>query len=195
MRHYFYWVNDLALNSNEPLTPFFIPQRCTLKQGQKSLLCQLCLLSHWLIYQKMLHCKTGFVLQLPYSTLHYVAPIYAIVACSFSVILWDFIFLRVRKVIVDSRTKCLVEACSPVLRPILDHPYENWESRGKDNHYNNKYRPAWVWSVFCPFIRTSTTVWFLMERVKLQLSIYQKLYLVPYTYKREDHRVNYNGCL
>lgn len=130
------------------------------------------------------HSKTGFVLQLPYNTLHYIAPIYAIVACTLSLSFWNFFFLRVRKVIVGSRKECLVEACTPVLRPILDHPYENWESRGKHNHYNNKYCPAWVWSAFCPCIGTSTTVWFLMERVKLLLSICQKLKLVPYIKER-----------
>lgn len=112
-------------------------------------------------------CKTGYVLQLPHNTLHYIASIYAIVACSLNLSFWDFIFLWVWMVIVGSRTECLVEACTPVLRPILDHPYENWESRGKDNHYNDKYCPAWVWSTFRPCIRTSTTVRFLMERVKL----------------------------
>lgn len=101
-----------------------------------------------------------------YSILYYVVFIYVIVVCSFSVIFWYFIFLRVRKVIVDFRIKCFVEVCSLVFRLIFDYLYENWESRGKDNYYNNKYRLVWVWSVFCLFIRIFIIVWFLMERVK-----------------------------
>ena len=117
--------NDLVLNSHEPFWYCFLTQMVNYsvyfeaKPGKLSLLALSVVSLDKYIYKKC--CQIMLQNWLCFITaLHYIAPIYAIVACTLSVSFRDFILLWVRKVTVDSRTKGLMEACTPVIRPILD---------------------------------------------------------------------------
>lgn len=75
-----------------------------------------------------------------------------------------FFLLRIRQVVIDASTEHLVEACTPVLRPVFDHPDQNGKGWGKNNHYNNKNGPAWILSLLKPILWAWTTVWILMGK-------------------------------
>lgn len=55
-----------------------------------------------------------------YNTLHDIGSIHTIVASTVILSFWEVFFLWIWEVVVESSTEGLVEACTPVLRPILD---------------------------------------------------------------------------
>lgn len=90
--------------------------------------------------------------------LHNIASFHAIVTGTPFCISWNLFLLRIWQVIVDTSTECFVEALTPVLWPILNHPDENWQSRDKHNHHKNKHCPVRVFFPYCPFVWPSTTI-------------------------------------